>query len=315
MKFGVGMDISGLIRNNFMLPLFTNYAIKAIDDGKYVDKRNLEGYTFPGYLVHSEFPLIPLNVDTNQCVDDLRHHDGRAIEILWCMGDDEQLFNKNLIKMGSSWHYSHKKVTYRLNRNGYRAPEWTTIDWKNAVVLLGCSMTFGVGVAEDETISYYLQNMLGRPVINIGYPAGSNETIFNNSVAIFEKFGAPAAVITAWSTTDRFKFYSSYAHDIGLWTPEGCTDEGINLHELYNQINLNVTNSHVKSYYLEKANKALWKDRSEYYTFSFFESSAHMMRLDTCFKCINDARDLVHPGKTQNLDIAKHLYTTLKDRI
>lgn len=297
-----------------MYPNFPEYAVKMFDDGKYVDTENLEGYTFPGYLTRKEYPLIFLNVDTNKSPEDIRHPDGQAIEILWCMGDDYKMFMKNSVILGPSWHYINKKVTYRLNRNGYRAPEWKDIDWKNAVVILGCSMTFGVGVAEDETINYYLQDMLGRPVINISYPAGSNETILNNSAAIFEHFGSPAAVIMAWSGTDRFKFYTSYQHDIGLWTPDSAEVDGVPLQKLYDYLNLNQTNQHIKSYYFEKVNRALWKDRSEYYTFSFFPSSAHYMRLDTFFKTVPDARDLVHPGKDQNLEIAKHLYQVLKQR-
>jgi hypothetical protein len=298
-----------------MLPNVEHHITNVIDDGKYIDLLGLGGYTFPGYLVHPEFPLIPLNIDTVNCTEGTRHPDGQAMEILWCMGDSKEQFITNSKKLGSEWHYYDKTVTYKLNRNGYRSTEWSNIDWKNSIVILGCSMIFGVGVAEDETINYYLQEMIGRPVVNIGYPAGSNEIIFNNSVAIFENFGIPASVITAWSTTDRFKYYTpSHSHDVGLWTTKSTMGDVVDLYELYTSLNANQTNQHIKSYYLEKANRAIWKDRSEYYTFSFFESTAHYMRLDTHFKIVPDARDLIHPGRNKNLEIAKHLYKTLRER-
>jgi len=295
--------------------LYPIYATKTIDDGKYNDYENLEGYTFPGYIANEKrWPLIPLNVGTHPCPQDTRGPDGNAIETLWCMCDGPEQFLKNSVKLGHSWHYIKKQVRYRLNENGYRAPEWSNIEWKDAVVIIGCSMTFGIGVAEDETINYYLQELLGRPVINIGYPAGSNETLFNNSVAINQTFDNPAAVVMAWSTWDRFKFYSSYFSDIGLWTEDESVIDGVNLKRLYDDLNLNQTNQSIRSYYLEKANKALWKNRSEYYTFSFFESTAHYMRLDAHFKTVPGARDLVHPCRYQNLKIANHLYEVLKNR-
>jgi hypothetical protein len=44
-------------------------------------------------------------------------------------------------------------------------------------VLLGASNIFGEGVLEDETISYYLEQMLGTPVINLGFAAASNQHV------------------------------------------------------------------------------------------------------------------------------------------
>lgn len=285
-----------------------SYAKKTLNDGKFTDIDNLEGYCFPGYIGEQNFPLIPLNVLTHRFSGTLE------ADTRWCAGDDPSLFKKNKEKLGDAWHYSTKQIEYKVNANGYRAPEWNDIDWKEAVVILGCSMTFGVGVAEDETISYLLQERLGRPVINIGYPAGSNEAIFNNSVSIFENFGCPAAVVTAWSTLDRFLFFSSYMHDIGLWTKDSAMVDGVELQKLYDFINLNQINVQVKGYYLEKASRSFWKDRTHYYSMSFFPSTAHYMRVDKYFTFTNTARDLIHPGVESNREVAEHLFEVLKER-
>lgn len=68
-------------------------------------------------------------------------------------------------------------IDYQVNSYGYRCPEFDTIDWENSYVLLGASNIFGEGVLEDETISYYLQEMLQIPVINLGYAAASNQHV------------------------------------------------------------------------------------------------------------------------------------------
>lgn len=293
--------------NNKNLFFWPEYANKTFDDGKFIDEY-IEPYTFPGYIKNINFPLFPLNT--------LTHFIPKTTikDIGYCMGDGPEAYLSNKEKKGPSWHYYDKKIEYVTNKNGYRAPEWETIDWKNSVVLLGCSMIFGVGVAEDETISYYLSKMIGKPVINLGFPAGSNEIIFNNSVSIFENFGIPSAVITFWSTMDRFQFYASYPHCVGLWTQPEDTATDVNLFELYNSLNGNDVNQNIKSYFLEVANRNFWKDRTEYYSASFFSPTSHYMRLDNFFKPDNNARDLIHPGKDKNYEVAQKLYTILKNK-
>jgi len=68
-------------------------------------------------------------------------------------------------------------INYRVNSYGYRCPEFDTINWENSYVLLGASNIFGEGVLENETISHYLQEMLGEPVINLGFAAASNQHV------------------------------------------------------------------------------------------------------------------------------------------
>lgn len=264
--------------------------------------------TFPNYIDNQKFPLLPLNAIThvfpNTFIQDIR----------WSLGDSPALFEKNIQSMGESWHYYHKEIIYNVNSNGYRAPEWNTIDWKNSVVILGCSMVFGTGVAEDETLSYYLEQLLHRPVINLGYPSISNEGIFNNSVSILEHFGSPLAVINVWAPVDRFLFFSTEPHHIGLWTNDKDESDGVSLGRLYEDMNLNQTNMRIKSYYLEKANQRLWKNKTQYYSASYFKSTADCMKLHKLLPSDRNARDMVHPGPDSNLSNAKYLFSVLKNR-
>lgn len=78
-----------------------------------------------------------------------------------------------------------KQFTYALNYQGYREQEWSTIDWKNSYIFLGCSHTFGVGVSNEETIPKIMQRSLGNYCINLGIPGGCNAfSMFNSSKLI-----------------------------------------------------------------------------------------------------------------------------------
>ena len=68
-------------------------------------------------------------------------------------------------------------INYKVNSYGYRCSEFDAIKWEDSYVLLGASNIFGEGVLQDETISYYLEKMLGKPVIKLGFAAASNQHV------------------------------------------------------------------------------------------------------------------------------------------
>ena len=129
-------------------------------------------------------------------------------------GDSEELYKSNLQIQNSDWHYRTKKVEYKLNSAGFRCPEFDTIDWQNAIVLHGCSQVFGVGIAEDETVTAQLQKLTDRPVINLGKPGASVTYTLANNMLLENNFPKPFAVINHWSgiwrdtifTSDRNKY-------------------------------------------------------------------------------------------------------------
>ena len=103
---------------------------------------------FPSYLNNPKFPFGTIFPDTGGVY-------------YWMQGDTEETFEKNKVTQSSKWKYLTKPVTYTLNQHGFRAPEWDQIDWKNSVVLFGDSCTYGVGISDDETIGFQLEQLLG----------------------------------------------------------------------------------------------------------------------------------------------------------
>lgn len=277
---------------------------KQLNDGNWNIDTAAE---WPGYIENHEHPF-------GHCYDPYYH------DINWSSTDSPQLFSKNKLLAPANWRYHSKGIEYHVNKSGFRTKEWKDIDWKNSIVLLGDSCTYGVGLAEDETISYLLEQLTGRPVINLGVPGSSNASIVNNGSIILEKFEVPYAVVTNWSAANRFRFYYSNGYmdvsqSIFRKTPFGnnMIVEDANISSLWTNMFINPTNEMCLNYFLGKNSASLWKGRSKYCSISFFLETAHYVRCEQYFKNNGTARDLIHPGYEDALEVATYLHNRLKN--
>lgn len=265
---------------------------------------------FPGYIDHPDYPLT--------YVQSLTHSIDGVLSNKWSGTDGQTRFEENKKTAPADWKYRNKEVEYHVNTSGFRTKDFKDIDWANSVVLLGCSCTFGVGLAEDETIAYELEKLLGRPVVNLGIPGGSNQQILNVSAALREKFPVPAGVVVNWSTGDRFPYYlKDHWYNAGAWDATEVTGKDIikgnaNISKLWENRYVDRYNELCESYYMSRASNAIWKDITKYVTISQFPDSAHAMRVDKFFPIDKDARDLLHPGHSSTIRIAEYLYSKLK---
>lgn len=276
---------------------------KKFNDGKF----HLD-WTFPipGYAESVDHPFLKISSKTYPTNE-------------WCFGDNKENYEACLKKAPPDWKYRTKKIYYNLNSSGYRTYEWNDIDWKEAIVLLGCSNTFGMAVAEDETISYFLEALTQRQVVNLGYPSGSNDTIVNNLSTVFEKFGTPYAVVINWSCLDRFRYYHKFEYiDVGVWnnpvdgmSPKTVQDN-VDISELYQLQAMDQYNLWMKGYYLSKHALAMCKGRTKYVTFSYFGESALWMRADGLINFKGNARDMIHPGDKEHKEAAEFIYERLQ---
>ena len=123
--------------------------------------------------------------------------------------DSEELYKSNLQIQNSDWHYRTKKVEYKLNSAGFRCTEFDTIDWQNAIVIHGCSQVFGVGIAEDETVTAQLRQLTDRPVINLGKVGASVTYTLANNMLLENNFPKPFAVINHWPSIWRDTIFTS----------------------------------------------------------------------------------------------------------
>ena len=217
--------------------------------------------------------------------------------------DSEERFKENLKIMPLDWKYRTKEIFYKHNSSGYRTHEWKDIDWKNAIVVLGCSIVFGIGLAEDETMCYQIEKMTGRQTINLGYGAGSNNIIINNLSGMINDFDAPYAVVIFWSGMDRFTIFEDnhIIHNIGGWVLNNKINKELKKIYLFNsQYKKHIINS---NYLLTKQARAICKNKSRYLDYSFFSDTAKELGINF-LNNVNNARDLSHPGYETNRDVA-----------
>lgn len=229
--------------------------------------------------------------------------------------DNEYTFKQSLKKMPDNWHYRTKEVKYKLNSLGYRAPEFDIIDWKNSIVLFGCSCTFGIGVDEDETISHYLSELTGRPIINMGWPGGSNEMIMYNSLLLKQNYETPYAVVCLWSTTDRFPLFTTdMPYNVGPWNIAEIQPKS-KFSDIYTKafesINFFSENEGIRSYFTSELTREIWKKDTIYISSSFF-TYKNIINFDLTFSIDNGARDLVHPGRESNKEAAEKIHNFIK---
>lgn len=202
------------------------------------------------------------------------------------------------------WHYRTKKVTYNLNKDFYRCPEWELINWTESIVLFGCSFAYCIGVPDDETIAFYLENLLGRPVVNLGLPGTGPLYAFQNQVIARNIFPLPHAVVNMWSCPYRIHEFIdstspahySVGHDSRLSFPAAWGKS--------------IMNPVMHSYFGIKAAESLWSSTKYVSTSTWLPIDRNTVHLADCN--LDYAADLAHFGPVSNRMLAERLAELIK---
>lgn len=128
------------------------------------------------------------------------------------MNDDERRIY-NQAKLPNYWRFYQELIEYRFNSDGFRAPEFDTIDWKNSYVILGCSHVFGIGNPYQDTIGEFLSKELSAPVINLGVYGAGFEVIYNNFLKQIRTYGKAKGYFFHWSYPNRKINVLNYFYD------------------------------------------------------------------------------------------------------
>jgi hypothetical protein len=116
----------------------------------------------------------------------------------WFSYDDKKNYEINLKKQPKDWIWRNQKVTYTVNSQRYRCQEWSDIDWENSTVVFGCSMVFGLGLDDDQTITAHLSKKLKTNVINLGVAGSSAMFQWINTTKLISQGRQPARAIYIW---------------------------------------------------------------------------------------------------------------------
>lgn len=287
-----------------------------LDDGKFhmnvtdvTDKGIEHPAYFPGYIEDKNHPLLFCN--------SLTHRDKQGnVMSTWSGSDSPDNFEKNKSRAPKGWKYFNKEIVYKVNNSGYRTYNWDEVNWEDSILLLGCSCTYGVGVAEDETLAYLLEKISGKKVINLGSPAGSNSLIVTLLSLALEKFPKPKAVVINWTAGDRYRHYfRNRFFDVGPWNSKNLFGkseivDGISIGDAWESRYLNRYNELAENFYLAKMAKAMCSS-TKYVSLSYFDYIAHYTRSDFFVPADISARDMLHPGANIHLQAAKQIHKLL----
>jgi hypothetical protein len=202
----------------------------------------------------------------------------------------------------SHFNYFNKHIL--VNSQGYRTKEFDDIDWNNSIVLFGCSMAFGAGLDDNETICYQLSQRLDRPVINLGVPASSIVYSLYNQLALKEMGVKPYAVVNLWTSAQRHTyFFENKPTNLGPWikTPEFNRS----LCMFYALWSSDTHNVNSNSMFLKRVADMLWVD-DKHVQASFFDDTSKLF--DVPLLQIEDrAEDNEHPGPLTAKAVAEQL--------
>lgn len=255
-------------------------------------------------IKNNDFVPIP-NASVHNS-DTSRYVNGHNIKGVWnyFSTDNYETHQKNLEKKPKDWYYRNHKVNYTLNSYGYRTNEFEDIDWKNSIVLFGCSHMFGEGVDDNDTISANLERLIRVPVINMGMSGTSIQFALHNSLMLYKKYGPPKAVLYGLTGLTRYMFYHKY-YVSNSTRYEGTPEEEKYIcdHFIpYNLINLELI-------------KRLWEDKCKCHIFSTFERTSEILKCKRYAYIKNDyGRDCEHFGIRSTKHIASCIHADLLKR-
>ncbi len=206
--------------------------------------------------------------------------------------DTQSKFNANLEQQPADWVWRSKEVRYTLNTQQYRAPEWQHCRWSESILVFGCSMVYGVGVNDTETLPYYLSTLLGKPVTNLGMGGTGIAFHLANSVILREHNITPKAVVCVWPDRSRqteFIEKLSVVHH-GAWNVETSWLKNLILNDVHCRHNAE---------YLIRTMRLLWN--CPIVEASWYEDMCNITG-STLLKFHDLARDCAHPGpETQKI--------------
>ena len=132
--------------------------------------------------------------------------DPEKVDVRFAGTDNPTSYEKNMKDPAFRKKWESQPITYRVNSNGYRCEEFNKIDWENSVAIIGDSCVYGMGVPRTHVVSYLLEQMIGRTVINLGVGGCSNMFIMYNNMKLLQKY-RPWAVINIWTAPERMTLF------------------------------------------------------------------------------------------------------------
>jgi|TARA_B110000858_G_scaffold187122_1_gene231032 hypothetical protein len=102
--------------------------------------------------------------------------------------------------------YTKEDILYTVNKQGWRADSMSKGD--DAIMFLGDSFTFGIGVSDADVWTRKVSTKLGKKCWNLGNPGGNNQEILLVLQSFIESGYIPDQVVVMWSHPGRKLIFS-----------------------------------------------------------------------------------------------------------
>ena len=140
--------------------------------------------------------LPSLNAPTSLKNGKIEKTESGGSRFQWCPSDLPEA-------MRDDWAHTKDEFFYTVNSNNYRATEFNKQDNSNATICLGDSFTFGIGVKDEDTWPYKLNQLLGTVNWNLSSGGSSNKDILYTLHQFISNGYIPKNVYVMWSWSHR----------------------------------------------------------------------------------------------------------------
>lgn len=141
----------------------------------------------------------------------------------------EYLLMDNKSPFAKSW--TGPKISYSINQQGYRCPNWDQINWNESILVFGGSNVFGIGVSECQTLSSCISRLTNINAVNLGQPATGPAFQWANSLRLLEQGVKPKGVVYIWPNEFRYLEFTDntgiHVKNVGPWTKNSYIKEWI----------------------------------------------------------------------------------------
>ena len=214
---------------------------------------------------------------------------------LWCyLLDSFDRYQHNLSIRATDWFWRDYPLTYTINSQGYRCPEFDLIDWSSSCVFFGCSHTFGEGISDEHTVASLVPGG-----VNLARCGVDNTFQWLNTIRLRASGIRPRACVYLWTSTDRVVQFQGrdQVKQWGAWnvkTPTDWADPWLRdpVHKL--EITRNA----------RLCVDLLWQDICPVVHMSYWPDNQIVLRDCELVSSVDQARDLIHPGVASNQRLA-----------
>jgi hypothetical protein len=123
--------------------------------------------------------------------------------------DSEDRFLNNKVRLGSTWEWYNKPITYQINALGYRMnKEIAEVNFNRYIASFGCSFVVGIGMPLNETFTPRLAEYYQADYINAAIGGAGIEWVVTNLIQLLTTVPVPPKMILInWPDAHRGMYW------------------------------------------------------------------------------------------------------------